>query len=449
MIAKPGTSQSHNAPGVKRPLVELDRVSKRFTVRLDQQRSFQRSFIRLLQHRSDAGDREFWPLRDVTFDVMQGDCFGIIGPNGSGKSTLLKLVSRILQPTSGRITTHGRVASLLELGSGFHPDLTGRENIFLNASVHGMRRPQVLERLDDIIEFAELGDLIDMPIRHYSSGMYVRLGFAVAIHTDPDVLLVDEVLAVGDVAFQAKCMESIEAFRSRGGTLLLVTHDLHTVQSLCNRAVWLDDGKAQAIGQPTDVVMAYQNHVAEEHEAQAKTERLPNLGEGRRWGSGKVRITKVELCDAAGAPRSVFMSGMEMQVRLTYHADKRIEDPLFGLAIHHTSGTHICGPNSGFGGATIPYAEGEGAITYCVPALSLLEGSYLLSVSSHNRADTEMYDYHDRAYPFRVRPGASREQYGLVTLGGEWIAGPPFVGAVHEPPVHEPPVHEPPPQVER
>ncbi len=224
--------QAQHTP-VEKPLIQLRAVSKRFAFRQAAHRSFQETFIRLFQKRTETV-REFWSLQDISFTVNQGDCFGVIGRNGSGKSTLLKLISGILEPTSGEVITQGRIASLLELGAGFHPELTGRENIFLNGSVYGLSHKQIKERLEQIIDFAELGDFIDAPIKHYSSGMYVRLGFAVAINVDPDVLLVDEVLAVGDAAFQAKCLDSIREFRSRGGTLLLVTHELGTVQRLCN-----------------------------------------------------------------------------------------------------------------------------------------------------------------------------------------------------------------------
>jgi len=409
-------------------LVEAENVSKRFILHLDSQRSFQESFIRLFQRRDDD-EREFWPLRDISFTVMRGDCMGIIGPNGSGKSTLLKLIGGILEPTSGQITTHGRIASLLELGAGFHPELTGRENIFLNASLHGLDRSQVQERLDDIIEFAELGEFIDMPIKHYSSGMYVRLGFSVAIHTRPDLLIVDEVLAVGDISFQIKCLESIREFRQQGGTLLLVSHDLATVQSLCNRAMWIDDARVRAAGNPTDVVMAYLNDMAAKREQQSGAPSLPELEEGRRWGTGRVQITGVELCDGGGKPRSVFVNGAPLQVRLRYRAEQPVEDPVFGIAFHHQNGVHVSGPNSAFADLHIPVIHGDGEVVYSVAALPLTEGKYLISVASHNRADDEMYDYHDRAYPLLVYPGACRERYGLVTLGGEWgIAEPTVAG---------------------
>jgi ABC-type polysaccharide/polyol phosphate transport system ATPase subunit len=402
-----------------RPLIELRQVSKRFTLHQESQRSFQETFIRFLQRKPNPR-HDFWSLQDVSFEVKQGDSFGIIGPNGSGKSTLLKLISGILEPTSGDIFTQGRIASLLELGAGFHPDLTGRENIFLNGSVVGLSRRQIKQRLDEIIDFAELGEFIDVPIRHYSSGMYVRLGFAVAIHTDPDILLVDEVLSVGDVSFQHKCLDGIRRFREGGGTLVLVSHDLGTIQSLSNAAIWLDRGVARDVGRPVDVVMAYLNDVADKAEARAATKPLPELEGVRRWGTGKVQITRVELCDRTGTPRTLFVNGGAMEIRLSYFAEQRVEDPVFGIAIHHANGTHVCGPNTGFDGLHIPCVEGEGQVTYFIPALPFIEGEYLVSVSSHNRADDEMYDYHDRAYPFRVHPGASRERYGLIALGGEW-----------------------------
>lgn len=407
-----------SSPG--QPLIRLRSVSKRFAMHHEQQRSFQESFIHLLKLKRTP-ERYFWALRDVSFEVEPGDCFGIIGPNGSGKSTLLKLISGILEPTDGDVITNGRITSLLELGAGFHPELTGRENIFLNGAVYGLDRHQMMDRIDAIIDFAELGDFIDVPVKHYSSGMYVRLGFAVAIHTDPKVLLVDEVLAVGDAEFQHKCMDSISAFRADGGTLLFVSHDLGAVQSLCNKALWLDGGQVRAIGKPVDVVMAYLNQVAQREENKASPEQMKSLRDGRnRWGTGKVRIVDVQLCDGAGVPRYVFVTGSTMEVRLHYCVDGNVREPIFGIAIHHQNGTHICGPNTEFSGLRIPLLEGEGMVIYRIPALPLLEGAYAVSAAVVSHDDSEIYDYHDRAYPFRVSIGVPRERYGVVTLGGEW-----------------------------
>lgn len=409
------------------PLIQLRSVSKTFAMHREYQRSFQETFIRFVLRRR-IREQQFQALTDVSFEVHEGDCFGIVGPNGSGKSTLLKLITGILDPTSGDVITRGRIASLLELGAGFHPDLTGRENIFLNGSVYGLSHRQMQQRLDQIIDFTELGDFIDVPIKHYSSGMYVRLGFAVAIHTDPTLLLVDEVLAVGDASFQHKCLDSIQQFRAGGGTLVLVTHDLGTVQSLCNQAIWLDGGEVRAAGQPTDVAMAYLNDVSQREESQAAATPTPTLQDGlNRWGNGRVRITQVELCDAAGQPRRIFMNGGPLDVRLHYRAEGRVDDPVFGLAIHHQAGAHIAGPNTDFGGLSIPSIEGAGVVTYRIPELTLLEGAYLVSAAVVDRVSSEVYDYHDRSYPFRVSTGTSRERYGMVTLKGEWQISPDVV----------------------
>jgi lipopolysaccharide transport system ATP-binding protein len=404
------------------PLIELRSVSKQFRLRQESQRSFQQTFVRWLQGKREP-KKYFWPLRDVSFTVEPGESLGIIGANGSGKSTLLKMLAGILEPTSGDCIVRGRVSSLLELGAGFHSELTGRENIYLNASILGLSRSQINERLQGIIDFSELDEFIDVPIKHYSSGMYVRLGFSVAIHSDPKLLLVDEVLAVGDHSFQHKCLDRIQDFRRSEGTLVLVSHDLGTIQNVCQKALWLEDGQIQAIGEPTDVVMAYLNYVARQEESVLAQAREA-LAHGRRWGAGSVEITEVEICDAAGHPCSIFVTGADLEVRLHYRTQGQVLDPVFGFAIHQQHGAHICGPNTDFSGLRIPSIEGEGVVAYRIPSLPLLDGTYLVSASAHNREDTVMYDYHDRAYMFRVYPGESPDRYGLVTMRGTWSFQP-------------------------
>jgi lipopolysaccharide transport system ATP-binding protein len=416
------------------PVLELRNVARRFIKRRERNRSFQDKFIRLLSRRN-VMEEDFWPLRDVSFRLDRGESLGVIGPNGSGKSTLLKLITGILTPSHGEMFVNGRICSLLELGAGFQPDLTGRENIFLNGSIYGLSRAEMNERLDSIIDFAELGDFIDTPVRHYSSGMYVRLGFAVAIHTDPDLLLVDEVLAVGDQSFQHKCMGAIQTFRDGGGTLLLVSHDLNAIQSICHRAIWLEQGLVQSAGQPTDVVMDYLRDQARRDE-QAQRERQAqeraqqsgangaadeesSINEPGRWGNGKIRITQVELCDGSGREAYAFASGAPLAVRLHYSTPHSLERPVFGLAIYHETGAHISGPNTQFGGLDIARVEGSGVITYHIPCLSLLAGRYRLSVAVVDGSDNAMLDYHDRLYDFQVYPNSS-ERYGFVTLGGAW-----------------------------
>jgi ABC-type polysaccharide/polyol phosphate transport system ATPase subunit len=399
------------------PLVELRHVSRSFDKHRNRARSLQERFIRTFTRQKPEYDR-FWPLQDVSFAVSQGECVGVIGPNGSGKSTLLKVVAGILPPTSGDMAVRGRVCSLLELGAGFHPDLTGRENIYLNGSIYGLRRADIDRRMDQIIGYAELGEFIDTQVKHYSSGMYVRLGFAVAIHTDPDLLLVDEVLAVGDANFQHKCMNSVFSFRERGGTLLFVSHDLATIQRICSSVIWLEDGYIQAMGQPVDVVMAYTEHMARK---EATSEgRATTTAEAHRWGSGKVRIDRVQICDPGGEEVHQFSAGQPMTVRLHFTATAEISRPVFGLAIYSKSGVHITGPNTEFSGLDLSEPPRAGILEYRVPALPLLAGDYLLSVAAVAHNDAETYDYHDRLYSFQVVAGRPGDRYGLVSLGGGW-----------------------------
>ncbi len=413
----------------EQPVLELCHVGRRFVKRRERNRSFQDKFIRLLSRRN-VEQEDFWPLRDVSFSLARGESLGVIGPNGSGKSTLLKLITGILTPTYGEMMVNGRICSLLELGAGFQPDLTGRENIFLNGSIYGLSRAQMNARVESIVDFAELGDFIDTPVRHYSSGMYVRLGFAVAIHTDPDLLLVDEVLAVGDQSFQHKCMSAIQRFRDSGGTLLLVSHDLGSIQNICQRAIWLEQGLVQSAGQPTDVVMDYLRDQALREE---QAERLRQAQEGARqeeteagsteagrWGSGKVRITQVMLCDGSGQETGAFASGEPLSVCLHYTAAQRVEQPVFGLAVYHETGVHISGPNTQIGGLTVAGVEGEGEVCYHIPKLPLLAGRYRLSVAVVDGRNNETFDYHDRLYDFQVYPDGRGERYGFVTLGGAW-----------------------------
>lgn len=407
------------APG--EPLIELTHVARRFTKKLERGRSLQELFIRIFRRRPSNTD-DFWPLRDLSLTVHRGDCIGVIGPNGSGKSTLLKLITGILPPTEGDVVVRGRVSSLLELGAGFHSDLTGRENIYLNGSIYGLSRAEMDIRLDEIIAYAGLGDFIDTPVKHYSSGMYVRLGFAVAIHTNPDLLLVDEVLAVGDVSFQNRCMESIYRFRRQGGTLLLVSHDLNTIQSLCTRALWIENGMVAAEGAPADVVMAYKQHMAELEEGQNESAPPEIAADEQRWGTRELEITAVELCGKNGKTRSTFVTGETLTIRLHYRCSQPIERPVFGFGINHQNGLHIFGPNTKFAALNIESLEGgsSGVISYEIPELPLLEGQYTLSAAAVNDTDTITYDYHDRAYPFRIAYSPLRAGYGMVQMRGEW-----------------------------
>lgn len=267
--------------------IEFANVSKRFRMERDRPRSFQQAFVSLVQRRQNAENDVFWALRDVSFNVKHGQSIGLIGSNGSGKSTSLKIIAKIIQPTSGVVRVNGRVTALLELGAGFHPELSGRDNVFLNGAMMGLSREDITRRLDSIVHFAELEEFIDVPVKHYSSGMYVRLGFSVSVHLEPEILLVDEVLAVGDASFQHKCMGRIADLRRKGVTIVLVTHDLGAVQNLCEEAVWFDKSEMRAIGKPTDVVMTYLHDVARtDEEKERPRTKIARAGRWQALGHG-------------------------------------------------------------------------------------------------------------------------------------------------------------------
>ncbi|MFZ5916641.1 MAG: ABC transporter ATP-binding protein [Chloroflexota bacterium] len=393
--------------------VRFEGVSKRFLIRRDRPRSFQELALNLLHLKRGGRRQEFWALQNVDLEILRGQTVGLVGPNGAGKSTVLKLISRIIEPTAGKILVHGRVGALLELGTGFHPDLTGRENIYLNGSILGLSRAEIRRRLDAIVAFAELDPFVDAPVKLYSSGMYMRLGFAVAVHTDPEVMLVDEVLAVGDAAFQRKCLEHISRLSQQGVTIVLVSHDLDSVRRVCRRAIWLEKGRIVADGMSEAVVQQYLWHT---YTSSAVSQAAR---EDRRWGGGKVEIEHVQLQDGNDQPCHTFVAGEPLVVDIHYRAHQRTERPVFGLAIHRSDGIHITGPNTRFSRLDIPVIEGAGRVRFVVPALPLLEGLYHLSVSAHDWDDTDMFDYHDRLYSFHVTRSVG-ERYGIVTLQGEW-----------------------------
>ena len=368
-----------------------------------------------LFHRKNQGKEAFWVLKDVSFAVEPGEVVGIIGPNGAGKSTILKLISRIIEPTSGQVSVEGRVGALLELGAGFHPDLTGRENIYLNGSLLGLSREEISRKIDAIIDFAELETFIDVPVKHYSSGMYVRLGFSVAVHTEPEILLVDEVLAVGDAAFQRKCLEKVEALHQQGVTIVLVSHTLQTVRDICQRVIWLDQSSVVADGPGGEVIEQYLWSTYRGDRGQFVA--------GGRWGTGKIEVTQVALLGSDGQERDVFVTGEPLTFEIHYLAHDRVEQPVFGLGIHRGDGVHVTGPNTRRAGYKIPSLEpgDKGVLRYRVEHLPLLPAMYQLSISAHDWAETEMFDYHERLYSFYVTGGQVREHHGLVTLFGHWL----------------------------
>ena len=368
-------------------------------------------------------------LSDVSFAVPRGSTFGVVGRNGSGKSTALKIVAGITKPTTGTVHVRGRISALIELGAGFHPEISGRENIFINGIMLGLSKRDIQQRFDEIVEFAELREFIDAPVKTYSSGMYMRLGFAVAIHVDPDVLLVDEVLAVGDEGFTHKCLDKFGEFKRRGKTVLLVTHSLGLVERFCDEAVWLDSGKKRAQGDPKRVIGAYVTDVERQEEqflaatdAKAKHEAdvaatvtspvgpqdageaatdMSQAAEGR-WGSGGIEITDVAFLNDQGQPTHVFHTGEPLTLRLRVRAARPTADFVFGIGIFNAEGVYVYGTNTDIEEHESSSLSGEAEVAFEIDALDLVEGTYKLDVAVHKR-DGAPYDYHRLLYTFRVK----------------------------------------------
>jgi lipopolysaccharide transport system ATP-binding protein len=317
-----------------------------------------------------------WALKNVSFRIGEREVVGIIGRNGAGKSTLLKILSKITHPTSGRVQVRGRVASLLEVGTGFHEELTGRENIYLNGSILGMKRKEVEAKLDAILEFAGVERFVDTPIKRFSSGMRLRLGFAVAAHLDPDILIIDEVLAVGDAGFQKKCLNAMEDLRSGGRTVLFVSHNMAAVENLCTRAIWIDDGQIRQDGPAHEVIESYMATFAGSQQATTDLTQV----ESRR-GSGEIRYTGFEFLSKDGQPLAMIRSGESVTFRFHYHARESVRYPFFGLRLFTELGTLITETGTWHHGIAIPeIPPGEGYIDLEIDSLNLMPARYLLTI---------------------------------------------------------------------
>jgi len=409
------------------PIVRLDHVGVRYRVAQERIASFKEYAIRRVK--GQVRYQDFWALQEVNLSIQPGEVFGIIGPNGAGKSTLLKVIARVLRPTRGRVRIRGRLAPLLELGAGFDPELTGRENVYLNGAILGFTKAEIERLYDGIVDFSGLGDFIDAPLRTYSTGMYARLGFAVATAERPDILIVDEILGVGDAEFQTKSFERIQGFRASGATILLVSHSLERVQEVCSRAMWLDRGQVVSLGSAQAVVSQYleRNRQRESQQLSAQRQAVEQSQAApaetpTRWGTSQIEITAVRITDEYGEEKTIFETGAALHLHIHYLAHQPVQSPLFGIAIHRQDGAHVTGPNTGFQGLDLGLLEGPGVVSFEIPRLPLLENLYHVSAAVVSRDDSETYDYHDRLYPFRVlnTNRERQERYGLVTVQGTW-----------------------------
>jgi ABC-type polysaccharide/polyol phosphate transport system ATPase subunit len=388
--------------------IVVDRVSRTFRVYPKAQRTLKDLFVA----RGRLGARDVQALTDVSMLVEPGDSVGLVGRNGSGKSTLLRLISGIIKPTAGRIEAGGRIASLLELGAGFHPDFTGRENVYLNGSIHGLSRARVRELMDEIVTFAELEKFIDLPVRTYSSGMYMRLGFSVAAHIQSDVLLLDEVFAVGDEQFQRKCFGKIAEFKNRGGTILFVSHDAQAVERLCDRAVLLRQGEVAFDGSTQEAIAAYRRLLA----ADANPDELE--AGLREWGTGEARIVSAELLDATGEERSQFAAGEPLTVRVVVATNAGVAPPRVSLELRDDGGLVL-------GSAAQQTSElgwsgraGELELRYHVERLPLADGRFHLRFALTDASTGRLLHTLDDALRFFVFPAG--DATGAVLLDGSW-----------------------------
>ena len=402
-------------------VIDVRDVKKKFRVYRDRGNTLKQQMLFSKRRKHE----EHWVLKGVSFQVRKGEAIGLIGENGCGKSTTLKLLTKILYPDEGTITTRGRVSSLIELGAGFHPDLSGRENIYTNASIFGLKRKEIDERLEEIIAFSELEEFIDDPVRTYSSGMYMRLAFAVAINVDADILLIDEILAVGDAAFQAKCFTKLQEIKGRGTTIVIVSHSLSQIERICERSVWIEDGLIRADGIPRDVHPQYMLQMSRKNQkrrtegdgedrAFAETDAEGNLV---RWGSGEVRMTSVTVTDGEGKERNTFTPWEPFTIHIGYEAERDVEDAVIGLAVYRSDGTLVYGTNTLIDTSKPVTLKGTGQIDLRIGSMPAKNGVYLIDLALH-RPDGFNYDF--RRGSCAVDIADRTETPGVFALQHSW-----------------------------
>jgi ABC-type polysaccharide/polyol phosphate transport system ATPase subunit len=388
--------------------IVAQKVSRRFRVYPQRHVTLKEAIVR----RRHLRPVEVWALRDVSFEVEPGESLGFMGRNGSGKTTLLRLLAGVFRATSGRLSIDGRVGSLLELGAGFHPDFTGRDNIYLSASIYGMRKKEVDRRFEEIVEFSELESFIDLPVRTYSAGMYMRLGFSIAVNVDADILLLDEVFAVGDEAFQRKCVDRILEFRRQGKTIAFVSHSGPALERMCDRALLLRQGLVEYDGETGEAIRRYQELLADEEDP---AERAAGLQE---WGTGEARVTDVRLEDAGGAVREDFMPGDQVTLRLKVENREAIDSPRLAIELRDVTGALLSRAERDLGELGWDRNGKEADVRFDIQRLPLVEGRFQFNVSLTDGARTRRYHSVEKAAEFSVAPQG--EAQGFVLFEGEW-----------------------------
>ena len=394
------------------PVVVVENVSKKYRLYRERNNSLKIAIMRGGRAKVDM----FWALQDVCFEVYEGSTTGLIGENGSGKSTMLKCLARILRPDTGSVSVTGKMSALLELGAGFHPELSGRENVFLNGAILGLKQKELAAKFDDIVDFAGIGQYIDEPVKNYSSGMYVRLGFSVAINVEPDILLVDEVLAVGDEAFQRKCLERFADLKNSGKTVIIVSHSMGSVINMCDHVIWFKKGRKMADGDPRQVVEAYTGSITLSEHRPTET--------GDRWGSGEARIERVTLLDRSGGQTTRVGSGEPLTVRLWYATSQPVERPVFSVSLQTLQGVVISNPTTREGGEVPEKLDGSGWVDLVIEHFPILPGTYDITASLTDFTLAHPYDVRRNVLRMDVDRKGPVETNGILSLGGHWAFGP-------------------------
>lgn len=412
--------------------IKVEHVSKKYCKSLKRSmlyglKDIGRNMLGLSSHSEKLRKSEFWAVDDVLFEVKKGETLGIIGPNGAGKTTLLKMLNGIFWTDKGKITVKGRVGALIEVGAGFHPLLTGRENVYINAAILGMIKKEVDEKFDEIVKFADIGDFLDTPVKFYSSGMFLRLGFAVAVYCEPDILLVDEVLAVGDIGFQNKCIEKIKNFQSEEKTIIFISHNMELVRNVCDTTIFLKEGKVKYKGDTTETISFYINEMNKKISEDFMKGILSKDVSAHRFGSGEIVISKVRLTDESGFEKREFKTGEKLCVELEYFAKKKIFNPSFGIAILNLKGIRIFTSLSKWQDCSPGPVEGRGICKFKLNSLPLLPGNYSILLSVRDKDDLLYYDRWENACILRIVQDDRSDRgirgdgnIGVIYAPGKW-----------------------------
>ncbi len=399
----------------------VEGISKKFRLQADRPTSVKEIFTR---RKRDKSLDEFWALRDVSLEIPEGSMYALIGHNGSGKSTMLRCIAGIYEPDGGRVRVEGRISTLLELGAGFHPDLSGRENIYMNATMLGMSKKSITKVFDDIVSFAGVERFIDSPVKVYSTGMYVRLGFSVAVHVDPEILIIDEVIAVGDEEFQRRCFEHLYALRRKGVTIVVVTHGMGLVETMCDGATWLDHGRLVASGEAPLVASQYLKRVnVREQEARSSAhidEATPGDNAVPAQAASVLRLRGVRFEGPGGEELTSSVAGQPMAIALDYEALEPVDEPVFGVAVHATGGGYVTGVNTKLSEFSTGTVRGPGTVRLVMDSLLLNPGEYLLSIGITDRQIQHFYENRYQEWRLLVRAGDAIPGHGLVQLPVRW-----------------------------